>query len=85
MDARLDRLGRSRRDGDRNDGGNRNHWLAVKLEGTKSNRDALGAVVTVTAGGRRIALERQSGGSYLSDDPKACATCCRPTRDSSQP
>ena len=29
----------------RNDGGNRNHWLNVRLVGTKSNRDAIGAVV----------------------------------------
>jgi hypothetical protein len=31
--------------------GNGNHWLAVDLQGTKSNRDGIGAVVRVTAGG----------------------------------
>ena len=31
----------------RNDGGNRNHWLNVRLAGTKSNRDGIGAVVRV--------------------------------------
>lgn len=30
--------------------GNGNHWLEIDLEGTKSNRDGIGAVVRVTAG-----------------------------------
>ena len=34
----------------RNDGGNRNHWLNVRLAGTKSNRDGIGAVVRVQTG-----------------------------------
>jgi hypothetical protein len=33
----------------RNDGGNENHWIRLKLVGTKSNRDAIGANVKVTA------------------------------------
>jgi enediyne biosynthesis protein E4 len=28
------------------------HWLELKLEGTASNRDGIGARITVTAGGR---------------------------------
>jgi hypothetical protein len=31
--------------------GNANHWLMIDLEGTRSNRDAIGALVRVTAGG----------------------------------
>ena len=31
----------------RNDGGNADHWLSVKLRGTRSNRQGIGAVVTV--------------------------------------
>lgn len=31
----------------RNDGGNANHWLTVSLRGTRSNRNGIGAVVTV--------------------------------------
>lgn len=31
--------------------GNGNHWLMIDLEGTRSNRDGIGAVVRVTAGG----------------------------------
>jgi enediyne biosynthesis protein E4 len=34
----------------RNDGGNKNHWLRLRLKGTASNRDALGARVTLRAG-----------------------------------
>ena len=36
------------------------------LEGTKSNRSAIGAKVTIEAGGRRQVAEVRSGGSYLS-------------------
>jgi predicted nucleotidyltransferase len=41
-------------------------WITVRLEGTKSNRDAIGAKVTVEAGGRRQVAEVRSGGSYIS-------------------
>jgi hypothetical protein len=34
-----------------NDGPDGNHWLALDLEGTKSNRDAIGARIRVLAGG----------------------------------
>jgi hypothetical protein len=34
----------------RNDGGNQNHWLAVHLQGRKSNRQAIGARLRVVAG-----------------------------------
>ncbi len=34
----------------RNDGGNQNHWLRLKLVGEKSNRDGIGAKVTLTSG-----------------------------------
>ena len=54
----------------RNDGGNRQHWIELLLVGA-GQRDALGARVTVTAGGARQVRERQSGGSYLSGhDPR---------------
>ena len=54
----------------RNDGGNRQHWIELLLVGA-GQRDALGARVTVTAGGARQVRERQSGGSYLSShDPR---------------
>lgn len=50
----------------RNDGGNRHKFLVVDLEGRRSNRGALGAVVTVRAGDLVQRAERRSGGSYLS-------------------
>jgi len=43
-----------------------NHWLSVKAVGTKSNRSAIGARITVAAGGRRQIREVLSGSSYIS-------------------
>ena len=50
----------------RNSGDNGGHWLLVKLAGTRSNRDAVGARVTVSAGGRSAMEEVHGSGSYLS-------------------
>ncbi len=50
----------------RNDGGNKNHWLGVKLVGTKSNRDGTGAKVTVLIGGKRRTKQLLGGTSYCS-------------------
>ena len=45
---------------------NRNHWLGVVTQGTRSNRDGIGAQVTVVAGGRKWLQEVRSGSSYIS-------------------
>ena len=45
---------------------NANHWLGVELVGTKSNRDGIGALVTVSAGARHWVQEVRSGSSYIS-------------------
>jgi hypothetical protein len=50
----------------RNDGGNRNHWLAIKARGRESNRFGLGSKVRVTAGGVTQYREINPSGSYLS-------------------
>jgi hypothetical protein len=51
----------------RNDNGNANDMLHVKLIGTRSNRDAIGARVTLTTvGGTRLHAMVKSGSSYLS-------------------
>jgi hypothetical protein len=50
----------------RNSGDQANHWLSIKLVGTSSNRDAVGARVTVAAGGRTVTEEIRASGSYLS-------------------
>ncbi len=48
-----------------------NHSLTILLEGTASNRDAVGARVTVTAAGRTQVAARFGGGSYQSaSDPR---------------
>jgi hypothetical protein len=52
----------------RNDYAGPNRWIAVKLEGTSSNRAALGALVRVTAGGRTQARAVLSQSSYYSHD-----------------
>jgi enediyne biosynthesis protein E4 len=55
----------------RNDGGNQNHWLSILLEGTKSNRDAVGARVKVTAADLVVYDQRKGGTSYQSArDPR---------------
>jgi hypothetical protein len=48
-----------------NEGGT-NHSLRVKLVGTKSNRDGIGAVVRVTSGSAKQWQMLRSGSSYLS-------------------
>ncbi len=50
----------------RNDVTGNNHWLKVKLLGTKSNRSAIGARVTAKYGGKLQAREVQAQSSYLS-------------------
>ena len=47
---------------------NSGHWIALKLKGTKSNRDGIGAVVEVEAGGRAQTAQRVAGSGYLSQD-----------------
>jgi hypothetical protein len=52
----------------RTDGG---HHLTLRLEGTASNRDAVGARISVTAGGRARVAWRLGGGSYqAAGDPR---------------
>jgi hypothetical protein len=47
------------------------HWLRLQLQGTKSNRDGVGAKVTFQVGNRKLVRHRKGGGSYLSaSDPR---------------
>jgi enediyne biosynthesis protein E4 len=50
----------------RNDGGNRNGWIAVRARGRESNRFGIGCKVRVTSGGRTQLREINPYGSYLS-------------------
>jgi enediyne biosynthesis protein E4 len=55
----------------RNDGGNRNHWLTIRTQGVKANRDGIGAVVRVeTADGVSVQTVH-SGSSYCSQSDLA--------------
>ncbi len=45
-------------------------WIGFELQGTKSNRDAIGAKITVDAGGRKLVRWITGGGSYLSSHDK---------------
>jgi hypothetical protein len=55
----------------RNDGGNRNHWIQVRLVGTRSNRDGIGAAMRIVAGARAQFDQAKGGMSYLSaHDPR---------------
>ena len=50
----------------RNDGGNRNSFITIRLIGTKSNRSAIGAKVTATVGKRILVDQVRSGSTFLS-------------------
>lgn len=55
----------------RNDGGNRNHWLNVRLTGDKSNRSAIGAVVRIETESGKQWQTVHSGSSYCSESDRA--------------
>ncbi len=55
----------------RNDAPAGNHWIKVRLEGTHSNRSAIGSRIVVRYGGKAQAQEVMSQSSYLSaNDPR---------------
>jgi hypothetical protein len=55
----------------RNDTPTRHHWIRLQLQGTRSNRDGIGARVEVEAGGRTIVRQRKGGASLGSaHDPR---------------
>ncbi|HEV2688146.1 MAG TPA: CRTAC1 family protein, partial [Bryobacteraceae bacterium] len=55
----------------RNDGGNRNHWIQLKLVGVESNRSALGAVVRLESASGAQTQTVHSGSSYCSQSDLA--------------
>jgi hypothetical protein len=52
----------------RNDGGNANNSLRIKLVGTRSNRDGIGTVAVLSSGGVKQTLMLHSGSGYLSSN-----------------
>ncbi len=53
-----------------NESGGGNHWLTLHLTGHKSNRDAIGAVVKIEAGGQAQFATVTTASSYLSSSDK---------------
>src|SRR5947207_2063964 len=51
-----------------NDVRNGNHWIAFRAIGVKSNRDGIGAKITVRVGARTLVDEVRSGSSYISNN-----------------
>jgi hypothetical protein len=49
----------------RNNKGNQNNWLIIKLIGTSSNRDGIGARIKITSGKTQTAQKKSASG-YLS-------------------
>jgi len=49
----------------RNDGGNRNNSLLIRLVGSESNRDGIGARLRLDIGGKTLTREVKAGSSYL--------------------
>jgi hypothetical protein len=48
-----------------------NHWLGIKLVGTRCNRDGVGARISYQAAELKRSLTKVAGGSYLSShDPR---------------
>lgn len=47
---------------------NKNNWLSIKLVGTKSNKDAIGAKISVKSGGITQTKEILSGSSFMSQN-----------------
>jgi hypothetical protein len=52
----------------RNNIGARRNWLAVELEGTQSNRDAVGAMVTIETGGEKQLRLLSAGSGFASQN-----------------
>ena len=50
----------------KNEGGNRNNWINIRLIGKHNNRDGIGSKVIVNAGGITQIAEVKSGSSYAS-------------------
>jgi hypothetical protein len=50
----------------KNNAGEGNHWVGVRLQGTTCNRDAIGATITWSVNGKVRSRYKANGGSYLS-------------------
>ncbi|HEX4347007.1 MAG TPA: CRTAC1 family protein [Vicinamibacterales bacterium] len=55
----------------RNDGGNKNHFVSIRTQGVKSNRDGIGAVVRIESAGGKQWNTVRTGSSYCSQSDLA--------------
>lgn len=55
-----------------NESPNDNHWLRIRLIGVNSQRDAVGALVTLVCSSGRQTRQVKGGGSYLSQSERHC-------------
>ncbi len=69
----------------RNDGGNANGWLRLRLIGSKSSRDAAGAQVRVRAGDIVASREVRSAASYASQSEMVLTFGLGPAKDGRHP
>jgi hypothetical protein len=53
-----------------NNVGHLKQWIGIELQGTKSNRDAIGAKLTLTCGAKKLVRWITGGASYLSSHDK---------------
>ena len=55
----------------RNNKGNQNNWIALNLIGETSNRDGVGARISISSGGKKQYAQKVSSSGYLStNDPR---------------
>jgi enediyne biosynthesis protein E4 len=55
----------------RNNAGKEHHWVGLRLQGAKANRDGVGAIISWSVGGVKKSRLKTNGGSYLSShDPR---------------
>lgn len=65
----------------RNEDGNRNNWVGLRLTSKRSNPAAVGALITWRAGGQKWTRLKTAGGSYLaSHDPREVLGIGKATR-----
>jgi enediyne biosynthesis protein E4 len=55
----------------RNDGGNKNHWISIRTVGSKSNRDGIGASISIASPSGKQWNVVRSGSSYASQSDRA--------------
>lgn len=64
-----------------NNSGKANHWVGLWLQGTKCNRNAVGARISWSAAGVKRTRMKNGGGSYLSShDPREVLGLGRATK-----